>query len=205
MKELKAFGTKIVEPLGPNQLKGKNVSLNFKNCKWFLPPSQDYRISLNMEHPTALVPDDISAEDLMCVFNKIKAGHIVLGTKPVEEFTKQADVLEKHLNMIRQNFPETTVKEYIEQVARGPNLDGGYTKLEIFEKMLEQEEKNPITGKGGRNRPGVITHLKEALEYCTSFYGGHSAVREEVAGDSSGRELPSASITPERARQILNL
>lgn len=193
----------------PHDLAGKTVSLNLKNCKWFMSPTQDPRLTMTAENPTITIPETASTEDLQCVYLKMKASHIVFGGTPVPEFTKQVDVLEKHLNMIRGQFPENIVIDHVTRVVQGVNLDGGYNKIEILEAMLEAEEINPVTRKGGRNRQKVMNHIREAIKYVEEVYGGVSRVkREEFTPSSDGaslREYTPAKVSGPKARDILGL
>lgn len=202
-------GKSLNNEVNPNSLRGKIVSLNLKTCKWFLPPTQDPRLSLSADEPTMQIPDTASPEDLKCIFLKMKAGHIVLGSTPVPEHTKMADVLEKHVNMIKQKFPENIVLDHVKSVVQGVNLDGGYNKLEILEAMLEAEEVNPVTRKGGSNRPKVVAFIREAIQYVEEVYGGHSRVKREefvpARDGSSLREYTPAKIAGPKARSFLGL
>jgi hypothetical protein len=199
----------ISDTFNPNLLRGKMVSLNLKSCKWFLPPSQDPRLSLNTEEPSVKIPETASPADLECIYLKMKAGHIVLGAIPVPEHTKVQDVLQAHLNMVKQQFPEPVVLDHIKAIVGGVNLDGGYSKIEILEALLEAEEVNPVTRKGGRNRPKVINLIREAITYVEEVYGGHSRVKREdfvPSNDGSSlREYPSAKVTGPKARSFLGL
>lgn len=193
----------------PHDLAGRTISLNLKSCKWFMPPTQDPRLRMTADSPTVTIPETAASEDLECIFLKMKANHIIFGSTPKPEFVKQEDVLEKHLNMIKQQFPENVVIDHVTSVVQGVNLDGGYNKLEILEAMLEAEEINPVTRKGGRNRPKVIKHIREAIQYVEEVYGGVSRVkREEFTPSSDGaslREYTPAKVSGPKARDFLGL
>lgn len=211
MAQMKLVGKSLNNSadISASQLIGKVVSLNLKSCKWFLPPSQDPRLSLNTDNPTMNIPDTASPQDLECVLLKMRAGHIVLGATPVEEHTKQADVLERHINMVKTHFPESVVIDHIKGIVQGVNLDGGYNKLEILQAMLESEELNPVTRKGGRNRVKVISMLREAIEYVEETYGGISRVKREEfvpsRDGSSHREFVPAKVQGDKARSFLGI
>lgn len=197
------------EVMNSVQLKGVTVSLNMKNCKWFLPPSQDPRLKLDTDSPTVKIPDDARRDDLDCIFLKLKAGHFVIGDSPIEEFTKNPESLQGHLNMIQHQFSVQVVKDHINSIVNGNNNDNGYSKIEILEAMLKAEEINPATGKGGRNRPDVVKYLREAIHHVEDVFGGVSSVkREEIVparDGSSGRTYPEANVNSEKARKILGM
>jgi len=205
----KLFGTSMNEVVGPEQLRGQFVSLNMKNCKWFMSPTQDQRLSMNLDNPTVKIPDTCNREDLECLMLKLKAKHLVIGKTPVEEFTKEPDRLKVHLNMITEHFPEKNVLDHVKVVVNGVNLDGGYNKLEILERMLEAEEINPVTRRGGKNRPKVVAFIREALQYVEEMYGGVSKVTREdfspAKDGSSLRQYTPANVNSSKAKGFLGI
>lgn len=204
-----AIGTQLPGGNGPHSLYGKTVSLNMKAAKWLDFPTRDPQLHLDTERPTMTIPErgHINARDLNGIWSALKSGTIVLGEEPVPEFDKQVEVLEQHLNVVKSNYPLEYIKDYTKNtIISGANNQGGYSKIEIFELMIEAEEQNPITGQGGKNRQPVLDWLKECLDYCQEMFGGHSRVRtEKVSGENSSslKSFPKADMNQAKARKFL--
>lgn len=205
----KLLGTRIAQAIGPEQLRGKIISLNLKKCKWFVPPSEDSRLMVTAKNPTIEIPDSARKEDLECILLKLKAKHFVIGPTPIPEHTKQPDALKRHTNMVLEYFDKDIVKDHVKKIVNGPNLDGGYSKLEILQEMLGIEEVNPATGRGGRNRREVVDFIREAISYVEEVYGGVSKVHKEefipAQDGSSLRERPQAAVNKETVNQFLGI
>jgi hypothetical protein len=188
---------------GPADMYDKPWSLNYKRCDYIELPSR--AIILDHDNPT-FIPrrGKISTEDLNCLFKNALLKKIVPGTIPEPKFDKNVNALQRHIDFLKLRVQLPEVKEYIGNIVNGPSLDGGYEKIDILEAMIAAEEVNPLTRKGGQNRPDVLKELRDAVKYVFSFYGGRiSPVSTEVsrpvekAGDNSGStEAPARKANP---------
>lgn len=205
------IGRDVPDVVGPASLYGVTLSLNMKVCKYLDVESRDRNLHFDTYEPTKTVPQagHVRPRDLEGIFRALQTGHLVVGSEPIPEFDKQMEVMEEHLGVIKNTVPFEFIKSYIsDKIVNGPNLNGGYTKLEILETMLEEEAFNPLTGKGGRNRTAVVDFLKEAIQYVVDTYGGVSKVKsEEIVHDqsSSGRTLPTVRMDAQKASKFLGL
>lgn len=206
----KLVGRTISEPVGPEALCGRTISLNLKQCKYLDVRTRDPNLHMDVAHPTVTVPahGNVADTDLECLMMNLKAGMIVIADKPIPEFTKEPDKLEVHVNVVKMNMPADYVKEHVKKIVNGPNLDGGYNKIEILETLLaieEKSEKNPT----GRNRKEVVSWINDALQYVTRVYGGISKVKSEefvpAADGSSLRSYKPANVTPDKAKNFLGV
>jgi hypothetical protein len=192
-----------------DSLHGKTVSLNYKVCDYFDAPSRDTRLFMNHDRPTIQIPARglINQQDLHCLFLKFRAGHIVLGDKPIPRFEKQPNVLEEHLNMIKGAYKFEFIKEHINKIVNGSYLIGGYSKLEILESMLDAETRDPATGLGGKNRKVVMEYLDKAIQVVRNSEGGSGRVRSEKVttpdSSASGATRPKAKISSAAAKKML--
>lgn len=204
MKSTSPLGTLVPsENAGLASLYGKTISLNYKLCDWFEPPSRDPELHMDHARPTVQIPGpgQVSPADLKCIQLNIRAGHIIFGSKPLPRFEKNPDVLESHLNMVRGNFKDAVVKDHVLTIIRGNANDGGYNKLEILNLLLDAERRDPNTGKGGRNRPDILKYLQEACDYIRDSEGGISQVQsEESTTVPNGSNIPvkMATVNPKK-------
>lgn len=186
----KPLGVTVPSEAPVPTLVGRTVSLNFRNCDWLLSPSG--AIMLTHETPTYAVPSDIRPEDLSCLEIKLKMNHLVLGDKPAPRHEKIPGRLAQVLRALEDHRIDR-VKEDIAKIVAGPNVDGGFTKLELLEELYAAEERNPLTQKGGRNREEVLKYLKKAISFVTQNFGGVSKVYKEA---SPARPTPTSSGRP---------
>jgi len=187
-------------PNNPASLVGRKISLNLKSCKWFMTPNQDPRLYLNPHRPTAEIPVDLSADDLKSIMLKIKIGHLVLADKPVPEHTKISDVIQRHTKVITENFDFEYTSRYVNRIFNGPSIDGGYSKIEILESMLQAEN-----AKGGAKRKQFVEYLSKAIEVIARAQGGHGKVtREEVSADESTSGNARHPVDPAKIEDLLS-
>lgn len=147
-------------PLGMvNNYEGMPVSIDLSQISFFgLGPSHFPVLWLSTENWYDTVPAGLDNEQAGILSKAIAQGTVVVGKKWIPPLTKDKKVLSKYIETLRS---ARMVDEKFKSVIRSLLLsgkEGNYTAIEIFRKMLVDEQSRT-------NRDTFMSYLKEAIDH----------------------------------------
>lgn len=166
--------------VGAQSILGQTLSINFKRADFLETPSR--KIRLDHDNPTVHLPEDeadIDPVDLQALWMCLQRGRVVQGDKPVAAMAQQPSRIQHYIDNLKLDADISLIKRLVSKVVNGPYTQGGFTKIEILERMLAAEERVPGSNRGGRNRPEVLKMLRSAIDFVDRAYGGSSGVTTE--------------------------
>jgi hypothetical protein len=161
-------------PLGMvKNFQGMPISIDLSKISYFgLGPNHFPTLWLSPDNWYDTVPEGLDDEQANILARAIASGEVVVGKRWIPPIRKDKHVLDKYINHLRSaRVVDDKFKKPIQQLFLSKK-EGNYTAVEIFRKLLVDEQNRT-------NRDNFIAYLKEAI----ANYSGPELLVQDFPSD----------------------